>query len=186
MMSSRLNAAIVTDMRSGAVFGFLAWACFQPFAWAASPGCSGGRAQALDFWIGHWRVVDAAGIEVGRNQAEKVLAGCAVIEHWRASDGSQGKSLFFYNADNQLWRQVWVTEDTRPAGGLKEKTLVSPASEVALRFQGLLQSASQAVILDRTTLTPLADGRVQQTIEISRDGGRSWQTVFDAFYQREP
>jgi hypothetical protein len=37
-------------------------------------------------------------------------------------------------------------------------------------------------VLDRTTLTPLSDGRVRQVIEISRDHGTTWQTGFDAYY----
>jgi hypothetical protein len=38
--------------------------------------------------------------------------------------------------------------------------------------------------MDRTTLTPLAGGRVHQVIEISRDGGKNWETVFDAEYRQ--
>jgi hypothetical protein len=39
-------------------------------------------------------------------------------------------------------------------------------------------------VLDRTTLTPLADGRVRQVIERSSDGGTTWTTGFDAMYVR--
>jgi hypothetical protein len=151
-----------------------------------SAACEGGRAAAFDFWTGRWRVVDAAGQELGRNHIEKVLKGCALIEHWRDANGSEGKSLFFYDARNELWRQVWVTEDTQATGGLKEKLLISPAGEAALRLQGTLSTPTHTVLLDRTTLTPLPDGRVQQTIEISRDGGREWRRVFEAWYRREP
>jgi hypothetical protein len=39
---------------------------------------------------------------------------------------------------------------------------------------------------DRTTLTPLPDGRVRQLIETSNDDGRSWETRFEGFYRRRP
>jgi hypothetical protein len=37
--------------------------------------------------------------------------------------------------------------------------------------------------LDRTTLVPLSGGRVRQTIEISRDAGKTWEVTFDAEYR---
>jgi hypothetical protein len=40
-------------------------------------------------------------------------------------------------------------------------------------------------LLDRTSLKPLKDGRVQQTIEWSKDGGKTWQVVFDSYYVRK-
>jgi hypothetical protein len=39
-------------------------------------------------------------------------------------------------------------------------------------------------VQDRTTLTPLAGGRVHQLIEWSNDGGRTWQIEFEAWYRR--
>ncbi|NIP57355.1 MAG: hypothetical protein GWM92_04115, partial [Gemmatimonadetes bacterium] len=40
----------------------------------------------LDFWVGEWDVrVD--GRSVGSNRIEKILNGCALLEHWRAAGG---------------------------------------------------------------------------------------------------
>ena len=38
--------------------------------------------------------------------------------------------------------------------------------------------------IDRTTWTPLEDGRVRQHWESTTDGGKSWSTVFDGYYSR--
>ncbi len=77
------------------------------------------------------------------------------------------------------WKQVWVTD----AGYAKEKELVSAAlPDGAVRFQGEVATRSGGTVLDRTTLTPLPDGRVRQVIEISRDHGATWQPNFDAYY----
>jgi hypothetical protein len=38
--------------------------------------------------------------------------------------------------------------------------------------------------VDRTTLIPESGGPVRQTIEISRDSGKTWETVYDAEYRR--
>jgi hypothetical protein len=55
-----------------------------------------------------------------------------------------------------------------------------------VRFQGEVRGTSGPTILDRTTLSPLSGGEVRQLIEISRDGGTTWESGFDARYRRSP
>ena len=139
--------------------------------------------QVLDFWLGDWTVL-ADGKEAGTNRVEKILAGCAVSEFWRDTDGRRGESLFFVQPVTRRWKQVWVTDQATVPGGLKEKQLVARFPGGGTRFQGEVQVPDGRVILDRTTLTPAPDGRVHQVIEISRDGGSTWATTFDAWYVR--
>ena len=108
---------------------------------------------------------------------------CALIERWASVDGGVGVSLFSFDARRGRWDQVWVTSDTSRTGGLKRKSQIEPVGG-GVRFQGELISDSGAPYLDRTTLTPLADGRVLQRIEISTDGGKSWRAAFEGYYQR--
>jgi hypothetical protein len=138
----------------------------------------------LDFWVGNWKVYDAASGKLdGTNRIEKILRGCALLENWTEADGSgAGKSLFYYNPATGAWKQVWVTD----AGTCKEKQLVAGPAGGAVRFQGEVALRRGGTVLDRTTLTPLPDGRVEQTIEISRDRGTTWQTAYDAYYVRAP
>jgi hypothetical protein len=79
--------------------------------------------RRLDFWLGDW-IVYVGERQVGTNRIEKILAGCAIMEHWTDAGGNQGKSLFFYNPTTDRWKQVWVTQDATRPGGLKEKELV--------------------------------------------------------------
>lgn len=137
--------------------------------------------KLLDFWVGEWDVY-ADEERAGGNKIEKILNGCAVIEHWTAADGGKGKSLFYVDADG-VWQQVWVTEFSANPGGMKEKTHIETLPNGATRFQGELRHPKIGTYLDRTTLTPLEEGEVSQVIEISRDGGESWQTTFDAVYR---
>jgi hypothetical protein len=39
-------------------------------------------------------------------------------------------------------------------------------------------------VTDRIVWTPLEDGRVRQVWDMSSDGGRSWQLLFDGLYTR--
>jgi hypothetical protein len=134
--------------------------------------------HALDFWVGEW-IVSAGGQVVGRNRIEKVVHGCALIENWTDATGIDGKSLFYYHRVRQDWKQVWVDP-----GGVKEKHLVARYPDGSVRFQGELPRPNGAFVLDRTTLSPLADGSVRQVIEQSVDGGKTWLVGFDAVYRR--
>jgi hypothetical protein len=163
------------------------WAQAAPLPAPTSQPC---REQALgrvlDFWVGDWTVTNVDGSKAGENRIERILDGCAVIEHWHGVDtGDDGMSLFSYDAARHVWEQVWVTQDTSRPGGLKHKTLLDIRYGGVVRFEGSIALRGGAAITDRTTLTPLTDGRVRQTIEDSRDGGRTWKTSFDAYYNRK-
>jgi hypothetical protein len=148
----------------------------------APPTCSADSAfHVLDFWVGEWRVVDSAGIEVGRNRIERILDGCAVTETWRDTGNNEGRSLFYYVPSQKQWKQVWVTPQALIPGGLKEKHLIGRTTDGGVRFQGEIVGP-RGLILDRTTLSPQPGGRVRQLIEISRDAGTTWRTSFDAIY----
>jgi hypothetical protein len=142
--------------------------------------------RALDFWVGDWTVTNVDGTKAGENRVERILDGCAIIENWHGVDvGDDGKSLFTYDARRHTWDQVWVTQDTTRPGGLKHKTMTGILYANAVRFEGKIEEKPGATIIDRTTLTPWLDGRVRQTIEWSKDGGKTWKTMFDAYYNRK-
>ena len=136
----------------------------------------------LDFWVGDWRVLVGTK-QVGTNRIRKVLDGCAVTEEWTDARGGTGRSLFYVSPGTGLWRQVWVTNTALAPGGVKEKRFIARDPDGGVRFQGEIV-AEGVVVLDRTTLRPLPDGRVRQTIERSNDGGATWTTGFDAIYVR--
>jgi hypothetical protein len=131
--------------------------------------------RQLDFWVGEWRVL-LGERQVGTNRIEKVVHGCALIEHWRDGRGIEGMSLFYYEPTQRQWKQVWVDP-----GGVKEKHLIATLEQGGVRFQGELRRGGR-IVLDRTTLSPLGGGRVRQLIEQSEDGGTTWQARFDAVY----
>lgn len=149
-------------------------------------GCTHVEAyHQLDFWLGHWSVVDAAGNRLGRNRIESVMNDCAIMEYWTAAGGGEGRSLFYYEPGAAVWKQVWITENAIVPGGTKEKRYAGRTADGGIRFQGMIQRPDGSTYLDRTTLTPASDGRVRQQIEISVDEGATWRMTFDAWYVRE-
>lgn len=151
---------------------------------AVTPCADDPRYSRLDFWVGAWDVfID--GELAGHNRIEKILDGCAVLEHWTGSGGGQGKSLFYVGPGGR-WQQVWVTVAATRPGGTKEKAERPAPDDGGMRFEGRIEGRDGTTWLDRTTLTPLPDGSVRQLIEVSMDGGESWRATFDAVYRRKP
>ena len=147
-------------------------------------GCAGDSTYArLDFWLGSW-LVYVGDTLIGTNRITKVLEGCAVVEEWRDARGARGQSLFYVEPSVRQWKQVWVTDAARRPGGVKEKQLTEVLPGGGVRFQGELRRPDGRALLDRTTLTPLSGGEVRQLIEVSDDGGTSWQPTFHARYRR--
>lgn len=147
-----------------------------------SPSCGDLAAyHRLDFWVGSWEV-RVGDRKVGDNRIERILDGCALMEHWTSAAGGEGKSLFYHVPATGAWKQVWVTARATRPGGLKEKTLVADYGGPGVRFQGRVALPDGRSVLDRTTLTPLDGGRVRQVIETSSDEGETWQVGFDAVY----
>jgi len=68
--------------------------------------CSSEKHHQFDFWIGDWRVTDNTGKLLGHNTIEKQLNGCLLMEHWRGTGGSNGKSLNFYDSRLKQWHQT--------------------------------------------------------------------------------
>ena len=153
---------------------------------SAPPPCSPAVRTALDFWIGDWTVaLDTAKREpAGTERVERASKGMAVIERWSDVAGAEGTSLFSFDPWACTWHQLWITDDPAQVGGLKHKDLVALLPGGAVRFQGAYPGRRVVTVLDRTTLTPRADGTVHQVIEVSRDGGATWEASFDAIYTK--
>ena len=144
--------------------------------------CTDPAYSKLDFWVGEWTVSSQDGKAEGSNRIEKVVSGCAIIENWVDHEGHEGKSFFYYRPFFKQWKQVWVPDQ----GPVKEKVLLDDYSGPGIRFQGEIPRRDGGAYLDRTTLIAEPDGKVRQIIEVSFDGGATWdpQNKWEGIYSR--
>lgn len=140
--------------------------------------CDAKEFRAFDFWVGEWRVTwktPQGQPAEGRNSIQRVLDGCAIEEHWHGDDGSEGKSLSFFDPSAQRWHQAYVDKTAQPLlleGAFEGRSLVLTGKS----RRGGLET------FHRITWSPLADG-VRQHWEQSANG-RTWETVFDGRYEK--
>ncbi|HST00922.1 MAG TPA: hypothetical protein VLJ84_04620 [Usitatibacter sp.] len=171
-------------MHSFAKLTLLCLSLFPAIGLGAYPCQADAEYRKLDFWLGHWDAFDSARptMKVGDNVIAKSENGCAITETWHEADGSgEAVGLFYYQPAGRQWKYVLVSA----SGAIKERVLTEERKDGAVRFQGeILQVNPPGSHLDRFTIIALAGGNVRETVEVSRDGGKTWQTTFDCEYRK--
>jgi hypothetical protein len=123
--------------------------------------------RAFDFWVGEWEVSDTSGKVIAASSVQLQANSCAVMEHWMPKGGPDGVSISWLEPADHKWHQRWVGGGgwiTSFTGGLVGKSMVLNDDQ-----------PKPAGSLGRMTYTLLPDGRVNQTVETSTDGGKSWK-----------
>ena len=140
--------------------------------------CSEPEARQFDFWLGKWDVY-VKGKVVGHNRVTPIHGKCTIFEDYGAAHGGpKGQSFNYYDASDGQWHQVWV-DDTglrlHLRGGFADDRMIMSGE----------RKADGELITDRITWIDNRDGTVQQIWDVSKDGGVTWNTVFDGLY-RDP
>jgi len=141
--------------------------------------CASPAHHQFDFWLGDWDVATPQGAPAGTNRVERLLEGCALQEHWGATDGSKGTSLSSYDAVARKWRQTFV-DDTGQVlvleGEFKDGKMV---------LQGEKTMGRQRVALQRISWQVVNGDKVRQRWDISQDDGKSWSLLFEGLYSKK-
>jgi hypothetical protein len=145
---------------------------------AAQP-CAAPEFRQFDFWIGKWEVAGGDGSIAGVNEIRSILDGCALLESWRGTSGMSGNSLNAYDAATGQWHQTWIDD----RGLLLRLNGAFGDGKMTMSGPGALYGSPAAVILHRITWQETGPRQVRQLWEISRDGGSTWEPLFEGRYR---
>jgi hypothetical protein len=145
------------------------------------PYCTAAAYRQFDFWLGDWDTYriknDHPGdVSVARNRVTAILDGCALHEAYTRSDGYAGESFTSYDASRKVWHQTWVTNQ----GELNVMEGTQQGQRIVLSGQ---VTDAQGVQWQRVSWEPWQGG-VREVCEGSRDGGKTWTTLFDILFRR--
>ena len=147
-------------------------------ALAQSPKpCSEPQSTDFDFWIGDWDVYRADGKLAGTNRIAKIY-GCVLHEAWTSPNGG-GQSFNRYDPRRGVWHQTWVDSFGTLLlieGGMKDGAMVLT--------DGAVPGRKADAPLNEISWTRQADGSVRQHWRATKDGGKTWATIFDGKYVR--
>ena len=144
-----------------------------------APCVADSAARRFDFWIGDWDVSPAGHPEVivGHSVVEKISGGCALLENWTATNGSNGKSLNAFNRPLGHWQQYWVGS----GGGVTEYRDSEWRGDTLVYLAR--SSSPKGAFLQRLSFSSQADGSVRQFAELSTDDGKTWSVGYDFYYR---
>ena len=151
----------------------------QPPATLAAQRCTAAEHRQFDFWIGSWTVTQG-GKPAGHNRIESVLDGCALLESWSGTSGTNGHSLSFYDQATGKWHQTWVDSD----GGVLNLN-GSLVDGVMTLEETHRDPATGKDVRDRIRWSQVSDGVVRQVWDRASLPGGAWEPVFDGRYERE-
>jgi hypothetical protein len=143
-----------------------------------TPKCSHAKSHEFDFWIGDWQVW-SGGEVAGSNSIQPMLDGCVLQENWLGARGSAGSSFNFYNPQSGQWQQFWVWRN----GTTLELAGDYADGKMILEGHSVGRDGSDAK--NKITWYDNEDGTVRQHWEVSKDGGKTWETSFDGLYRRK-
>ena len=146
------------------------------------PACATENHRAFDFWLGNWDVT-AAGEDQpsATNKISRAHAGCVIREDYSTNGGYTGMSMSFYDSAREKWHQTWMGVDGGALfieGGLNERGEMVLSNRNTPYYEDGMK-------INRITWTPKANGSVRQHWQASKDGGKTWSTVFDGLYVRQ-
>ncbi len=143
--------------------------------------CTSEEHRQFDFWVGEWEVKNPNDQIVGSSKIELVSNNCAILENWKSSKGSEGKSLNYYSILDKQWHQKWIGSNGIPI----EFSGIYNANAKALEYSGKGVGQGGVSLLNKLTFYHLSDTHVRQLWEQSTDEGKTWNTVFDGHYYRK-
>jgi hypothetical protein len=169
--------ALVTCSTALAAMIDRAWATGEHAA-SRAPSCTSAEYRQFDFFVGDWDAYDFGVPDsvIARNHVTPMLDGCAVREVYVQRDGLRGESFSAFDAGRHAWHQSWVTNHgvlLLLDGQLQSGRMVLTATEHGLQGDSSLL---------RGIWTPQR-GSVRETAQRSKDGGKTWEPVFDIVFR---
>ncbi len=140
--------------------------------------CCEEKYRQFDFWIGNWKVSDSAGVLLGYNEISPIEKGCGLLENWTGAKGTTGTSISFYNKYRDKWHQSWIDIN---GGVIIMDGKFKNGSMILLTEKKETQGG---YVQNKTTWSPLGEGKLKHVWELTRDGGRTWQIVFEGYYSK--
>lgn len=136
-------------------------------------------ADALDFWLGSWTVSWAGGGH-GTNTIRRILDDRVIEESFDGTDAEsslKGRSLSVRDAADGRWRQTWVDS----TGAHLDFVGVDVDGRIGFQRQSILGGVA---VLQRMVWLDVTTDAVRWQWQRSRDGGESWELVWEIDYRR--
>ncbi len=142
----------------------------------AFPCRYGEEYKRLDFWLGEWDVF-VKDKNTASSSITKSEGGCTLHEDYKTLGGFYGRSMNYFDPVDKKYTQIWVDKFNS----------ITVFKEVESKEGYLKMQADKG----NGTLTNMAythdpsTGNVTQTMESTKDGGKTWKQSFLGVYKKK-
>lgn len=132
------------------------------------------EAREFDFWLGQWDLVLTGGQGLATNDISSfgIAGGIAILEDYRQGT-YLGTSVSYYSPREGRWRQLWLDNNN----GLLEFAGGTQGNKFVI-------SGNVGAVQTRLVYSNITNRSMDQSYDLSTDGGASWQQNFGARYTR--
>ena len=127
------------------------------------------RHAALARFVGAWEVVSADGSLEGSVEIRPILRGCSFEGVRREGGEEAARSLIYLDPATDRWAERWVARGG--ATGLFEIEIVGDG----FLYSGAMHSRAGDRTPMRISVEPRPEGGFSQRLELSLDGGTTWE-----------
>ena len=152
-----------------------------------SEPCSSPEARQFDFWLGEWDLSwpaeQSGGVKgersTGRNSIRQMFGDCVIEENFTTDDGKfRGHSVSVFHESAGLWRQTWVDS----AGGYLVFTGSFDGERMALSTEP--EQRDDETVVQRMVFGDITEDSLEWVWQGSRDGGATWNDLWNITYRR--
>lgn len=149
--------------------------------------CGSPEARQFDFWLGEWDLSwpaeQSGGTEGetahGVNRISRLFGDCVIEENFATDDGRfQGHSVSVYDENVGLWRQTWVDS----SGGYLVFTGSFDGETMSLGTEPV--DRGDEIVVQRMVFSRIRDDSLEWAWQGSRDGGETWNDLWNISYRR--
>ena len=134
----------------------------------------------LDFLAGDWDLYDPSGARIGHSRILVQAPGAMLFEE-RLVGEDHPQPLWFENSEaDGGWIQLFVGI----RGLVREFRTTSPPGEWPLVMGADVTLRDGTPVRFRMTMSRRSNDETRRILEVTRDGGTQWDTVFDYGYRR--
>jgi len=152
---------------------------FAPGAFAQSETNVPDDFQQFAFWVGKWSIRQDGAPGVATDSVKRLGNGIALLEKYRAPDGSTGTSVTVFDVQTGQWTQTWSDS----GGGYIQITGGIQGDRVVLVGTSIAPDGGRQMI--RVIFEKITKRSLDQLGEISNDGGATWQRIYTTHWTKQ-
>jgi hypothetical protein len=137
-----------------------------------------GDFEQFAFWVGKWNIQQEGAPGIATDTIKRLGNGIALLEKYRAPDGSTGTSVTVYDVATGLWTQTWSDS----GGGYIQVTGGPEGDRIVMTGMNINPDSSR--VMSRLIFEKITRRTFDQIGQFSTDGGATWQVGYVTHWTR--